>query len=228
MHTTTHPAALPAHSAAQPAPLTRALLIAGIAAGPLYVGLGLLQMLIRDGFDIRYHALSLLANGDLGWIQVANFLFSGLLTIAGALGLRRALAAGRGRTWGPLLVGVYGLGLLGAAVFTADPALGFPPGTPAGAPTAISTFGLLHFVVGGLGFLSLIAATFIFARRFAGQGQRAWAAYSAATGVIFFAGFFGIASGGGQVWLNLAFAAAVVIAWAWISAVSAYFRAQLA
>jgi hypothetical protein len=222
--TAAHPQAVSAAPAASP--LTRALLTSGLAAGPLYVGLGLLQMFIRDGFDIRYHALSLLANGDLGWIQAANFVVSGLLTLAGALGLRRALSAGRGRTWGPLLVGVYGLSLLGAAVFTADPALGFPPGTPSGPPTVISTNGLLHFVAGGLGFLSLIAATFIFARRFAGQGRRAWAAYSVATGVSFFAAFAGIASGGGQVWLNLAFAAAVVIAWAWVSAVSAHFRAQ--
>jgi len=26
------------------------------------------QMLVRDGFDIRRHALSLLTNRDLGWI----------------------------------------------------------------------------------------------------------------------------------------------------------------
>jgi hypothetical protein len=26
-----------------------------------------------SGFDIRQHALSLLNNGELGWIQIANF-----------------------------------------------------------------------------------------------------------------------------------------------------------
>jgi hypothetical protein len=41
------------------------------------------QMLVRDGFDIRRHALSLLTNGDLGWIQILNFVLTGLLVIAG-------------------------------------------------------------------------------------------------------------------------------------------------
>jgi hypothetical protein len=72
------------------------------------------QMLVRDGFDIRRHALSLLTNGNLGWIQILNFVLTGLLVIAGAFGMRRALRWGRGRTWGPLLLGVHGLGLIGA------------------------------------------------------------------------------------------------------------------
>jgi hypothetical protein len=43
--------------------LTRALLTCGVIAGPLYIVLGVIQMLIRPGFDIRRHALSLLSNG---------------------------------------------------------------------------------------------------------------------------------------------------------------------
>jgi len=53
------------------------LLACGTAAGPIYVGLGLLQIAIRPGFDITRHALSLLSNGDLGWIQISNFLITG-------------------------------------------------------------------------------------------------------------------------------------------------------
>jgi hypothetical protein len=55
------------------------------------------QMLVRHGFDIRRHALSLLTNGDLGWIQILNFVLPGLLVIAGALPPRPFLA-----TRGPL------------------------------------------------------------------------------------------------------------------------------
>ena len=75
---------------------TRSLLTCGVVAGPLYEVAGVIQMLVRDGFDIRRHALSLLANGDLGWIQTANFLIAGLLVIAGALGMRRSSVAGAG------------------------------------------------------------------------------------------------------------------------------------
>jgi hypothetical protein len=34
---------------------------------------GLIQVLVRDGFDIGRHALSLLGNGDLVWLQIASF-----------------------------------------------------------------------------------------------------------------------------------------------------------
>ena len=198
---------------------TRALLICGLIAGPFYIVVGLIQALTRPGFDIMRHDLSLLANGDLGWIQITNLVLSGLLVIAGAVGMRKALQGGRGRTWGPILLGIYGLGLIGAGFFTADPAFGFPPGTPAAAHT-MSWHGLLHFICGGVGFLALIAACFVFARRFASQRQRGWAAYSLATGVIFFAAFAGIAMGSGQSWSVIGFWIGVVLAWAWISAMA--------
>ena len=56
------------------AALTETLLRCGIAAGPLYILVGLGQILTREGFDMRRHPLSLLSNGELGWIQIANFL----------------------------------------------------------------------------------------------------------------------------------------------------------
>lgn len=138
----------------------------------------------------------------------------------------RAMRGGPGGTWGPLLVGLYGLGLIGAGVFVADPMNGFPPGLPANAYGNVSWHGLLHFVFGGVGFIGLIAACFAFARRFADLGERGWARYSVATGVLYFAAFFGIAAGsqqGGAVltFVVLAFTAAVVLGWAWISAMAA-------
>jgi len=196
--------------------MTKVLLACGVIAGPLYLIAGLAQAFTRPGFDITRHDLSLLSNGDLGWIQVANLIITGLLVIASAVGMRRALHDGRGKTWGPLLVGVYGLGLIGAGIFKADPAMGFPVGTPADAMT-ISAHGLLHFITGGVGFLALIAACFVFARRFATLHQRGWAAYSVITGMVFFAGFFGIASGSGNSWTVLGLWIGVVFAWTWIS-----------
>ena len=198
---------------------TRVLLICGLIAGSFYIVVGLIQALTRPGFDIMRHDLSLLANGDLGWIQVTNLVLTGLLVGAFAVGMRRTLSAGPGRTWGPILLGVYGIGLIGAGFFTADPAFGFPPGTPADAHT-ISWHGLLHIITAGIGFLALIAACFVLARRFASQRQRGWAAYSLATGVIFFAAFAGVATGSGQSWSVIGFWIGVVFAWAWIWAIA--------
>jgi hypothetical protein len=205
---------------------TRALLLAGAIAGPLYLVVGLIEAYTRPGFDIRRHDLSLLANGSLGWIHVADLVVTGLLVIAGALGMRWSLAQGRGRsTWGPLLVGVYGIGLVGGGFFTADPALGFPPGTPADAH-AVSWHGLMHFVSAGVGFLSLIAGCLVFARRFAAAGERGWAIYSAVTGVVFLLAFAGIAAGSGNGWTILGFWIGLVLAFSWFSALSLRLRAD--
>ncbi len=190
------------------------------AAGPIYIVVGVAEALLRDGFDIRRHALSLLANGKWGWIHSLMMVGSGLLTILGAIGIRRSLSKGRGVFWGPALIGLYGLGLVGAGFSTADPALGFPPGTPMkGNP--ISVHGLMHFVCGGIGFAGLIAGCLVFAWRFAPEHSR-WAAFSALTGLIFLAWFYGIATlsqkgDATRAAVNIGFSFAVALAWVWLS-----------
>jgi hypothetical protein len=200
--------------------ITKSLLGYGVIAGPLYVVVALAQALTRDGFDLSKHAWSLLANGEFGWIQITNFIVTGLMTVAAAIGLRRALTPGRGRTWGPLLIATYGVSLIGAGLFRADPAQGFPAGTPE--TTTISWHGMLHFIVGGIGFLCLIAACFVLASRFTRDGRPWLAWFSRVTAVVFLAGFVGIASGSHGP-TTLAFVAAVLTAWAWVSTISVRF-----
>lgn len=199
--------------------VTRSLLGYGILAGPFYVAVSLGQALTREGFDLTRHQWSLLVNGDAGWIQVANFVLTGLMLVAFAVGLRRALAPGRGARWAPGLVAAYGASLVAAAVFRADPALGFPAGTPEG-PPAISWHGIAHFVAGGIGFTCVAAACFVLARRYAAEGRRGFAVFSRVTGVAFLAGFAMIASSGGSPVATVAFTATVILIWAWISAVA--------
>jgi hypothetical protein len=200
---------------------TRALLACGVVAGPLYVLVSATEALTRDGFDLVRHPWSLLANGDLGWVHVANLLVAGLLTVAFAAGLRRVLRPGRGGTSVPRLVGVYGLSLVAAGVFRADPAMGFPPGTPEGA-AEVTWHGVLHFALGGVGFVCLVVACLLVAGRFAAEGRQGWARFSRATGVLFLAGFVAVAAGAGAAWSNVAFTAAVVLAWSWVSALAAH------
>ncbi|MEU6409246.1 DUF998 domain-containing protein [Microbispora sp. NPDC046933] len=199
--------------------VTRSLLGYGVIAGPVYVGVSLTEALTRDGFDLTRHAWSLLANGDLGWIHVANFVLAGAMTTAFAVGLRRAHSRG----WAPRLLGAYGLSLLAAGAFRADPAQGFPRGVPGGVPGGeVSWHGIAHLASGGVGFACLVAACFVLARRFARGGQAAWAWSSRATGALFAAGFLAVASGAGAAWANLAFTGAVVLGWAWISALAVH------
>jgi hypothetical protein len=199
--------------------VTRSLLGYGVLAGPFYVVASLAQALIRDGFDLRRHEWSLLANGDFGWVQVANLVLTGLMTVAFAIGVGRAVPTGRGARWAPRLLAAYGVSLVAAGAFREDPALGFPSGTPQGAGE-ISWHGILHFVAGGLGFACLALACLALARRYAVLGRRGWAAFSALTAVVFLAGFAMVASGQGSVVANLAFTAAVVLVWAWMTAVA--------
>jgi hypothetical protein len=207
---------------------TRNLLTCGACAGPVYVLVGAGQILFRTGFDARRHALSLMSNGDLGWIQIANFVLSGVLVIMGALGLRRVLRGSPAGTWGPLLLAVYGLGLIAAGAFVADPMDGFPPGTPPGPPTVTTWHGPLHFIAGGTGFFALIAACLVFARGFAVRRERGWSTFSVATGLLFLAGFMSIASGSKQLWVVPAFTAAVVLSWAWLTALCIHVRTSSA
>lgn len=205
---------------ARAARITRSLLGYGVVAGPLYLVVALAQALTREGFDLSEHAWSLLANGALGWIQVTNFVVVGLMTVLAAAGLRRGLAPGRARAWAPTLIAGYGVSLIAAGVFRADPAQGFPVGTPK--TTTVSWHGMLHFTAGGIGFLCLIAACFVLAGRVSRDGRRALAWFSRITAIAVLAGFAGVASGSNGP-TTLAFLAAVVTLWAWIATVCVHF-----
>lgn len=207
--------------------VTRSLLGYGVIAGPCYVVVSLAQAVVRDGFDLTRHDWSLLANGTGGWVQISNLILTGLMVIAAAVGYRRALSGGVGRRWVPRLLAVYGTGLVGAGVFRADPMAGFPAGTPEGPPVAFTLPGTLHVVAGGIGFLALIIAALVMAKRFRREGRTGRAVGSAVTGVAFLAGFVGISSGSPSPTTTLAFTAAVVLVWAWLASTSIHLSQQL-
>jgi len=209
--------------AATPAGATRRLLACGTIAGPMFVGVVVIQGLTRSGFDFTRDPASLLDDGSLGWIQITNFALTGLLIIAFAAGMRRVLSPGRGGIWGPRLVGVLGLGSLAAGIFRPDPADGFPPGAPAGGNAASSWHGMLHMTCSSLGFLALIAACFVVDRRFSARGQRGWAAYSRISGVLFLTGF--AAGPSGTRFGVAAFGVGVVIAMTWLTLLAVHLRA---
>jgi hypothetical protein len=90
---------------------------------------------------------------------------TGAMIATGAIGLSRALPENeRGRRAASRLLAGYGLCLVAAGVFIADPANGFPAGSPAGRPDEFSMHGTLHLVFGSIGSLCLIVVCFVVAR----------------------------------------------------------------
>jgi hypothetical membrane protein len=187
---------------------TKALLACGVVAGPLFVTTVVIQELTRAGFDPKKHPLSLLSLGELGWLQITNFILCGLLAFASAFGIRRALGAGRASKWGPILFGVYGIGLVWGGAFVADPAFGYPAGAPE--PATMSWHGILHGIAPAAAAVALIAAAILFARRYAAEGRRPWAVASiliavadlALTGATFALGDYRfMLAGGVAIWL---------------------------
>ncbi|SDN28062.1 DUF998 domain-containing protein [Allokutzneria albata] len=202
---------------------TRLLLTCAAAAAPLWAGVSLLQAVTREGFDITRHPLSVLSTGSLGWLQIANFLISGLLTAVGAVGLRRVLRGSPGGTWAPRLMLVNGIGMVAAGLLVMDPADGFPVGTPAGTTTAMSWHSIGHMAAGSISFIALIAACYVLGRHFSRAGRRGHAVASRIAATALLLGNGWAMSGGTAGSLTLAVGA--ITAMLWVSAVAAQYRA---
>lgn len=61
----------------------------GVAAGPAFVAVFLLEGAVREGYRPLRRPVSSLAPGSRGWIQAGNFAAAGMLFLAAAAGLAR-------------------------------------------------------------------------------------------------------------------------------------------
>ncbi|KUP96797.1 DUF998 domain-containing protein [Thermobifida cellulosilytica] len=164
---------------------TRGLLRCGLVAGPLFVVVFTVAGALRADYDPLRHPVSSLALTPAGWTQVANFLVTGVLLTAFAFGARRALGERAGLL--PWLLGLCGIGLVGAGLFPTDPVSGYPPGSPDA--LVYTPLGAAHDGASMLFFLGLPLAALVWALRCARGGR--WAAavgsgLAAAAFVVFF------------------------------------------
>ena len=162
---------------------TEFLLLCGVIGPLLFLVVLLIEGATRPGYSAWQTQGSYLSLSNQGWEQIANFIVCGSLCIAFAVGLRRIWRMGRASVWGPLLVGLFGLGLVIAGVFVTDPGGGYPPGAPLnGMPQ--TWHGWVHGINGAILFLVVLPAScFVLAWRFAADPQyRRWATYSWVTG----------------------------------------------
>ena len=110
-------------------------------------------------------------------------------------------------------------------IFHPDPGLGFPPGAPAGIPTAMSWHAVLHSIAFYTAFLALIVDCFVFVRRFMSQGRRGWGIYCAATGVV--SPLLIVLGTSITSLAGVLFAIAGVFAFGWVSVMAARLIAEL-
>ncbi len=195
---------------------TRALLVCGVVGGPLYVTLTMAQALTRAGFDLTRHRFTLLTTGELGWIHQANMVMVGALTVLLAIGVRRMLGKGRGAVWAPRLLGMFGLAYVFGGLLSADPVVGFPPGTTAEMVHTTSQAAVQN-ASRGVSSLLLIATSLVIASWLAAEGRRRWAwFYGAAIPVVFATlAMVGLAlgiNGGGLAFLTTP--------WIWVTALA--------
>jgi hypothetical protein len=198
------------------------LLLCGAFAGPLFVVTFLILGAKRAGYRPLRQAVSTLAMGPLGWTQQANFIVTAALMLAGAYGLHMALEPLAGSFWGPLLVGLCAIGLMGAGVFVTD-----LTGLPSSAPKSSrrSRAAVLHDLFSLAAFFALFIACFVFSHLFQTIGAFGWSIYSAASGVLLGVGFVLFArgfSGGGALTpiAGLLQRLTIAIGWLWASMVA--------
>jgi hypothetical protein len=146
-------------------PLTLWLLVGGGLGTLLFTAVYLIEGATRPGYDAWVQPISSLSLGPGGWVQQANFVLFGTITIGcSAIGWRRALRPGFGAVTYPLLRGIEGTALILLGCFSQDPTGGYPPGAPT--PATPSLHGEIHVALSYVGFVSLLS-TLLLARRFA-------------------------------------------------------------
>ena len=197
------------------------LLLSCGAIGPLlFIVVFLIEGATRPDYSAWHNAVSSLSLGGQGWMQIANFFICGVLVFCFAIGLRRVLYPGKGSTWGPILLGIFSLCLIGAGFFVTDPGLGYPPGAPY-TPSTPTLHGVLHGVFSLVGFISLPMACFVLARRFVGDpAWHGWTFYSIATGILVVIFFFatGVAeSPNPNAPVGLIQRLSIIIGWGWMA-----------
>ncbi len=184
----------PSLDGASLSPATLSLLAAGVLGALLFTVVYLVEGTTRPGYDAWTDAVRLLSLGPGGWVQRANFVLFGLVTLlAAAPGWRRALRSGTAAVGYPALKAIEGLGLVVIGLFSQDPADGYPPGAPT--PTRPTTSAEIHLFFSFVTITAIALDSLLLARRLAVEPRwgRGWAVSAVATGLatIAFIALFG-------------------------------------
>ena len=210
----------------------KTLLLCGAIAGPLFITAVLIEGAMRADYNSFRYPLSSLSIGELGWMQIANFILTGILLFIFSIGLRRVFNSSERKFSGPLLIMLVGIGLIGAGICYTDPVYGYPPDKP----LMLAQFtirGHLHDTFSMLVFICLPSACFVFRKRFVATAKSGWATYSSVTGFAIIVTFILAAMGFKQLpgfadVAGLFQRLCITIGWTWMSLLSIHLLRTLA
>jgi hypothetical protein len=132
--------------------------LSGMIGSVLFFAIFMVEGWLRPGYSAREMFVSELSLGLRGWIQIANFVVSGLLFLVFARGVAPALQTGSAARAGPILLAIIGGSFVASGIFVMDPVT-----TP---PDEMSLSGRLHVAFGAVVFMLMPVTCFVFWRRF--------------------------------------------------------------
>jgi hypothetical protein len=131
---------------------------AGMVASILFVTIFTLEGWFRPGYNPTSMFISELSLGPRGYIQIANFIVTGVLFVIFALGVAAEFREKKASKVPPLILVLVGISLIFSGPLVMDPA-----NTPL---EQMSLSGILHQLFGALVFLFAPISCFLFWRRF--------------------------------------------------------------
>ena len=188
-------------------------LFAGAVGPPLFVLVFLVDGLVHPAYNAVTDFVSELSRGELGWLQILNFVVFGAAMIVFAAGIRWGTRRAAGSVAGPPLFALIGASLVAAGIFVTD----------AHTSTTATTAGTIHQLVSLVVFAGVIAACFVFARRFHGA-MRVYSLLSGAAVLLLIlaTGIVGERVGATGVVQRVT----IAVGWAWISILALALRGE--
>jgi hypothetical protein len=150
--------------------------VAGMVGAVLFVSAFTVGGWLYPGYSPTRMFVSELSLGPHGWVQILNFVLTGLLVLFFGRGLRAQFSTGAASRAGPVLVQSIGASLIASGPFTTDPSSMFDQST---------AHGIVHGVFGAVVFTFAPLSCFVFYRRF--RSDPAWrplAGWTLATGLV--------------------------------------------
>ncbi len=138
--------------------ISRLAALAGMTGALLFVAVFTLEGWLRPAYDPRAMYVSALSLGQRGWIQIANFIFFGVLLFVFTRGVAVEFPSGKASRGGLTLLTLIAFCYLLSGPFVMD-----PMGTPAGQTTLT---GAIHGILGAIAFILMPISCFVYLRRF--------------------------------------------------------------